>query len=47
MKKKLMWLFMKLGPCIASAALIVALGNAGRSCWFLAYQPEVPTELQK
>ena len=47
MKNKLVQIFLKLGTWAASAALIVALVNTGRSCWFLAYQPDLPEELKK
>ena len=47
MKHKLTKLFFRLGSWAASAALIVALGNTGRSCWFLLHQLDVPEELKQ
>ncbi|WP_081413372.1 cyclic lactone autoinducer peptide [Aneurinibacillus terranovensis] len=33
--------------CVASLAYLVALTDVSANSWFVAYQPEIPEELQK
>lgn len=37
--------FFKLGGCVASAALLMAVTSVSNTCFFMAYQPDVPEEL--
>lgn len=45
MKTKIMNLVMKLATPLAALAMMVAMSNAGNTCLFMAYQPDMPDEL--
>ncbi len=45
MKAKIMSMVLKLATPLAALAILVAVGNAGNTCLFMAYQPDMPTEL--
>lgn len=45
MKTKLVNLVMKLATPLAALAMMVAVSNAGSTCLFMAYQPDMPAEL--
>ena len=38
-------LFLKIASSAAALALIVAVASAGATCYFTAYQPDVPEAL--
>lgn len=37
--------FFKLGGCVASVAMLLALTSVSNTCMFMVYQPDVPEEL--
>lgn len=39
------WL-MKIASSMAALALVVAIASVGATCYFTAYQPDVPESLQ-
>ena len=39
-------LIIRFGSLLAGMALILAIGGAGRGCWFMYHQPKVPDELK-
>jgi cyclic lactone autoinducer peptide len=43
---KVKGLFMKLASSVAALAFITAVSSVGATCYFTAYQPDVPEELQ-
>lgn len=45
MKTKIMNLVIKLAAPLAALAMMVAVSNAGSTCLFMAYQPDMPAEL--
>jgi cyclic lactone autoinducer peptide len=45
MKVKVLNLLQKLATPLAALAMMVAIGNAGSTCLFMAYQPDMPDEL--
>lgn len=45
MKVKVLHLLRKLAAPLAALAIMAAAGNAGSTCLFMAYQPDMPDEL--
>lgn len=45
MKSKILNLIQKLAAPMAALAMLVAVSNAGSTCLFMAYQPDMPDEL--
>jgi len=44
--KKLYWMGNKFAALIASLAVLVAVASVSSTCFFTAYQPDVPDELK-
>ena len=40
-------LVMKWGTFVAAGALMIATSSVGTTCYFTAYQPELPEQLKK
>lgn len=44
--KNMFWkMYVKLGSCMACAALTIAVYSISSTCLFMTYQPDVPEEL--
>lgn len=46
MKHLIRKMIFKLGGCIASVAMLLAVNSVNSTCFFMVYQPDVPKELQ-
>ena len=45
--KKIKGIFLKVASSVAALAFLVAVSSVGVTCWFTAYQPEVPESLRE